>query len=220
MLKLTDDLIKEYEKYVYSIINKYSTKSNRDDLMQVGMLGILNASQKYDSNQDVKFTTFAYKYVLGEVLKYLREDRNIKIGRELYSDYKKIMMAKDHIYKSYGRLLSTSELSKIIGIDEQKINEALMIYNNEVSLYKEINSDDKKLTIEDTLYNNEKIIDNNYLDLKNAMNNLNKEERVLLYKRYYQNMTQSEIAKETNTSQVKVYRYERKILDKLKDKMS
>ena len=218
MLKIDNDLIKKYEKLVYSIVNKYSNESNKEDLFQAGMLGILNASEKYDSSLNIKFTSFAYKYILGEILKTLREDRNIRISREYLNDYKKILIAKEHIYKTYGRPINNNELSKIIGISEERINEVLYYNEKEISLNKVI-SEDEKLCLEDIIYNKEEIDEANMLDLYNAFDTLSIEEKKLIYKRYFQNKTQSEIAKENNSSQVKIYRYERKILDKLKDKM-
>lgn len=215
MLVLTDNLISSYEKLVYSIISKYSNESNKEDLFQVGMMGIIEASKKYDSSLEVKFTSFAYKYILGEVLKYLREDRNIKISRDIIRDYKKIMITKDHMYKTYGRTINNKELSKILNMSESRIDEVIYYNEKEISLNLVV-SDDEKITLEDIISDDKKV---NY-ELKEAINGLNENEKRLIYERYYKNKTQTEIAKEKNMSQVKVYRYERKILDKLKDKMS
>lgn len=215
MLTLTNELVSSYEKLVYSIISKYSNERNKDDLFQVGMMGIIDASKKYDSESGIKFTSFAYKYILGEVLKYLREDRNIKISRDIIRDYKKITLVKDHIYKMYGRTISAKELSKLVNLSEERINEVINYNEKELSINMMI-SDDEKISLEDTISDNR----NNYFELNDALKELSDSEKKLIYERYYENKTQTEIAKEKNISQVKVYRYERKILDKLKDKMS
>ena len=215
MLTLTDELISSYEKLVYSIISKYSNERNKDDLFQAGMMGIIDASKKYDNSSNVKFTSFAYKYILGEVLKYLREDRNIKISRDIIRDYKRINIVKDHIYKMYGRPTNNKELSKLLNMNEERINEVINYNEKELSINMII-SDDEKISLEDTISDNR----NNYFELNDALKELNDSEKRLIYERYYENKTQTEIAKEKNISQVKVYRYERKILDKLKDKMS
>lgn len=215
MLTLTDELISSYEKLVYSIISKYSNERNKDDLFQAGMMGIIDASKKYDNSSNVKFTSFAYKYILGEVLKYLREDRNIKISRDIIRDYKRINIVKDHIYKMYGRPTNNKELSKLLNMNEERINEVINYNEKELSINMII-SDDEKISLEDTISDNR----NNYFELNDALKELSDSEKRLIYERYYENKTQTEIAKEKNISQVKVYRYERKILDKLKDKMS
>lgn len=218
MLKINNELIVNYEKLVYSIISKYSNETNKDDLFQVGMIGILNASKKYNEKCGVKFTSFAYKYILGEVLKYLREDKNIRLSRDIISDYRKITIAKERIYLNYGRQSSIEELSKVLNISKERILEVERLNEKEVSLNKII-SDDEKITLEDTIYNIESVDKNDLINLNDALRSLSKKERKLIYERYYQNKTQTELAKEKNTSQVKIYRYERKVLDKLKDKM-
>ena len=218
MLKINNELIVNYEKLVYSIISKYSNETNKDDLFQVGMIGILNASKKYNEKCGVKFTSFAYKYILGEVLKYLREDKNIRLSRDIISDYRKITIAKEKIYLNYGRQSSIEELSKVLNISKERILEVERLNEKEVSLNKII-SDDEKITLEDTIYNIESVDRNDLINLNDALRSLSKKERKLIYERYYQNKTQTELAKEKNTSQVKIYRYERKVLDKLKDKM-
>lgn len=219
MLKLNNELISSYEKLVYSIISKYSNESNKEDLFQVGMMGIIDASKRYDSSSGVKFTSFAYKYILGEVLKYLREDRNIKLGRDLISDYKKILITKERFYKSHGRPASIEEISRVLKLSEERINLAINYNEREYSLDMSI-SDDDKITLKDTIYNKDRIEEVDMIDLKDAFENLSTKEKEIIYKRYFQNKTQTEVAKEINVSQVKVYRFERQILDKLKDKMS
>lgn len=203
---------------MYSIIRKYATDSNRDDLFQAGMLGVTKASEKYDFNMNVKFTSFAYKYILGEVLRVLREDRNIKISRDIIKDYKRLTMARENIYKTYGRPTNNTELSEITGITEERISEVMGCNERELSLNQTI-SDDEKISLEDTIYNKDELDNSELLNLKDAFETLSVEEKRLLYERYYENKTQTEIAKEKKMSQVKIYRYERKILDKLKDKM-
>ena len=203
------------EKLVYSIISKYANQNNKEDLFQVGMMGATIAYQKYDKSLGIKYSTFAYKYILGEVLKYLREDRSIHISRDIINDYKKIMIARDYIYKEYG-YVDNKRLSKILGISEDRINEVLNYNESTISLNKPIGED---ITLEDTIKDN-KLDINDLVSLKDALNHLDQNEKRLIYERYFNNLTQTELAKRDNISQVKVYRYERKILDKLKDKMS
>ena len=219
MLKIDNELISSYEKLVYSIISKYSNSSNKDDLFQVGMVGIMIASKKYDTSSGVKFTSFAYKYILGEVLKYLREDRNIRVSRDLISDYRKILIAKERGYKAYGRPLTSSDLSKILQLSEERINEVINYNEKEMSLNSVI-SEDEKITLQDTISNKDELDKIDMINLRDAVEELPIKEKEIIYKRYFENKTQNEIAKENNVTQVKIYRYERKILDKLKDKMS
>ena len=203
------------EKLVYSIISKYANNSNREDLFQVGMMGAIIAYKKYDKSLGIKYSTYAYKYILGEVLKYLREDRSIHISRDIINDYKKILIGRDYIYKEYG-YVDNKKLSNILDISEERINEVLNYNDNIISINKPIGED---ITLEDTIRDN-KLDLNELVSLKDALKNLSLEEQKLIYERYYNDLTQTEIAKRDNISQVKVYRLERKILDKLKDKMT
>lgn len=219
MLTLTNDLIKEYEKLVYSIVNNYANESNRDDLFQEGLMGLLDASRRFDTSLETKFSTYAYMHILGRVLKAVREDRNLKISRDLISDYKKIELVKERYYMSKGKIPSNEEIGKILNITDKRIEEVLRYNEKEVSLNKTINNDEKELTLEDIIYNKEEMDEIDRIDLKDAIKNLSIDEKRLIYERYYENKTQTELAKENNMSQVKVYRLERKILDKLKSKI-
>lgn len=202
------------KKLVYSIISKYSNDNNKEDLFQVGMIGAINAYNNYNSNLGIKYSTYAYKYILGEVLKYLREDRTIRLSRDIINDYKKIMLGKDYIYKTYGKV-DNKKLSKILNIKEERINEVLNYNSSIESINKEITDN---LTIEDVISDNKDV--NELVCLKSALESLDIEEKKLIYERYYNNVTQTELANKKKISQVKVYRLERKILDKLKDKMT
>ncbi len=204
------------EKLVYSIISKYSNINNKEDLFQVGMIGAITAYNKYDKSLGIKYSTYAYKYILGEVLKYLREDRNIRVSRDIINDYKKIIIGRDYIYKEYG-IVDNSKLCKILNISEERLNEVLNYNESVVSLNKPIGEDN--ITLEETI-KDEKMEINDLVSLKTALKELPLDERKLIYERYFNDLTQTEIAKRDNISQVKVYRLERKILDKLKDKMS
>ena len=83
------DNILEYEKLVKSICNRYCKYDDFDDLYQVGMIGLINAKKKYKENKNTKFSTYAYYYILGEVTKYIRENRLIKISPEIIKLSKK-----------------------------------------------------------------------------------------------------------------------------------
>ena len=98
-------LIKENKKLICSIINKYTKYYEFDDLYQVSIIGIMKAYQNYKPEVGVKFTTYAYKYILSEVLLFINNNRTIKISREYQRLYKKILEA---------RTLLTQKLMKFI----------------------------------------------------------------------------------------------------------
>lgn len=218
MLKINDDLIRSNEKLVYSLIKKYSNNDNYEDLYQVGMLAIIKAAKKYDENSNVKFSTYAYLYVKGEILRAINS-KSVKINKEVISNYIKIKKAKEYIYITYGKNVSSKELSALTGIEEYKIAEIENAFKTSESLESYINEDENTRLI-DTIVDNKVVNINDYIELKDALKSLKEEEKAFIIDRYYNEKTQTEIAKEKNTSQVKIYRYERKVLDKLKDKIA
>ena len=75
-----ENVIKENEWLIYEFVKRYSSKYNTDDLYQAGSIGLIKAYKKYKENSSVKFSTYAYKYVLGEIVKCISDDRNIKVS--------------------------------------------------------------------------------------------------------------------------------------------
>lgn len=219
MLKLTNELIKDYEKLVLSIVNKYASNYNREDLYQVGINKLIDMSEKYDSSMGVKFSTYVYKHILGEILKYIREDKNIRVSRDIITLNRKIKNISDEFYLSVGRYPDVLEISNLVGESPKKIEEVLNTYQYTESLDKEIELNDSSVTLKDIVSIDEKVDKLDLISLRDALSNLSSEDRNLIYQRYYEDKTQTEIAKEMNISQVKVYRMERKILDELQAEM-
>lgn len=220
MLKLTDELVLKYDSLVASIVNKYAQNYNREDLYQVGRKALQIASEKYDPGMNVKFSTFSYKYILGEILKYIREDKNIHISREMLKLSRNVRIAYEKFYINLGRYPSSYELSLILNESEEKIIEVLNLNQNTESLDEQSEYDDNNLSLYDTLASKENVDNIDLISLKDALKELKETDRNLIYQRYYEEKTQTELAKEMNISQVKVYRMEKKILDELYEKIA
>ena len=200
----------DYDGLIYSIINKYSERFDKEDLYQVSMIGLMDAYKHYDKNYDTKFSTFAYYYIVGEVNKYIRESGSLKVSKGLIDLKKKIIQTKEVMTQKLGRVPSNLEISLFLGVDESLLEEA-MIATDEAESF-----EDKYEIIpsyEDTSTNAD------ILDLKMAIDELDEEERNLILARYFQDLTQSEVSKVMGMSQVQVSRNEAKILQKLKTKL-
>ncbi len=213
---MTDQII-ENENLVYSIINKCGGYYDVDDLYQVGMIGLINASKNYKEEAGVKFSTYAYTYVLGEVTKYMRENRDIKVSRDVIKLKQSISKARDYLRQKLQREPSDLELSLILEIDEEKIAEIESVCADVKSL--DYSYSDEDMNLYQSIKVEDKEINPNILDLRESIKNLNDEERKLIYSRYYCDLTQSETSKEMGMSQVQVSRKETKILQKLKTKL-
>ena len=114
---LKSDNRANFKKY----LQYYSEYHNIEDLFQVGSIGLLKAYKNYDKNSNVKFSTFAYKYVFGEIISYIKKDRNIIVGDEYMSIYKKYEKVKSLLISKYNREVSFSEICKFMEMDEQKL---------------------------------------------------------------------------------------------------
>ncbi len=211
------DQILENEKLVYSIINKYHGYYDKEDLYQVGMIGLIDASKKFDDSVGVKFSTYAYKYILGEVTKYMRENNGLKISRDILKLKQSVTKAKNLLQQKLSREPSINEISLFLEIDEKKIEEIENITQDIKSLdfcYQEES---------ENLYNSVKTEEKNFqpeiLDLKNELEKLDSLEKKIIYSRYYYDLTQCETSKELGMSQVQVSRKETKILQKLKTRL-
>ena len=135
-----DELILENQKLVYSIINTYFPNyQNKNDLFQVGCMGLIKASEKFNEEYNTKFSTYAYTFILGEIKKYVREDKGIKLSYDLQKLGYKIEKLRLILYQKLMREPTTSELASIIGVSETQIIEALSMPNNIQSLDEPIN---------------------------------------------------------------------------------
>lgn len=211
------DLLVDNEKLVYSIINKFRGYFDMDDLYQVGMIGLINASKNFNKNEGVKFSTYAYTYVFGEVNKYIRENNNIKIGKDAIRLKKSIEKAKDIMRQKLFREPTTLEVSLFLDMPLEKVIEIESIKQETKSL-DYIGEEDSNSLYNKVSFEN-KEIDPEILDLKTELENLDNDEKKLIYSRYYLDMTQQETSKEMGMSQVQVYRKEAKIFKKLKSRL-
>ena len=210
------DNLLEYEGLVYSIIGKYSSYFDKDDLYQVGMMGLIQAYNHFDSNFNVKFSSYAYYYILGEVTKYIRENRTVKVSKDVVKLSQTIERTREAMRHRLGREPTDTEVSLFMEIEEEKIGEVR-------NAMQEVKSLDFAYDDEDSLYNSVMIFDDgmnpSVLDLKEEIGRLPDEERNILQARYYQDLTQSEVSKQLGMSQVQVSRKEGKILEKLRQRL-
>jgi len=208
-------IIVENENLIYSIINKYSNYYDIDDLYQVGVIGMIKAYKNYNKDYNTKFTSYAYTYIFGEIVKYINESKSFKISKENRYLYKKINEAKTILTQKLMKEPSTYELSLFLEIDEKIIEEVMNINQTVDSLDREIMEDGKKVFLYDVVGEEKDNIENIFL--YEQLDKLSKEELILLKKRYFFDKTQSEVAKELGINQVKVSRNEQKILKKLSE---
>ncbi len=202
-----EQLILEYEKLIYAVMRYFKNYPNKEDLFQVGCIGLINAYNNYDSNTNTKFSTYAYSYILGEMKKLVREDKGIKISRNISKLNAQIEKTNMYLTQKLMRTPTLQEIASFLEIDEYLVVEAL-------------NSTNVLLDIDEMQINNYNTDTySNDLLLREELNKLSSDELDLITKRYMEDMTQSEVAVSLGMSQVQVSRKEHKVLEKLKKQL-
>lgn len=207
------DIIKSNEKLIYSIASNFKNYKSMEDLYQAGCLGIITAYKNFDINRDCKFTTYAYPYIFGEMKKMVRNDKGIKISREISKLNLKIEKAYILLTQKLMREPSISEISNYLEVPEYYVSEAIMSLNKIRSIDEPV-TDDNNLTLKDVIGKSTNI--DELLMLKEELSKLTNEERQIIESRYKEDYTQSKTAEMLGMSQVQVSRSEQKILNKLK----
>lgn len=210
------DVIEKNKNLICSIINKYARYYEFDDLYQVSIIGIMKAYQNYKEDKGVKFTTYAYKYILSEVIAFVNNSKLIKTSREYHRLYKKILEARTLLTQKLMKEPSTYEIALFLEIDEAIIYDVVRYQEQIKSLDEVVADDGKKLTLLDQLSLEKNNINMDLISLKEGLANLTKQELELINLRYFEDKTQSEVALVWGTNQVQISRNEQKILQKLK----
>ena len=212
-----EELILENKNLIYSITRYFEKYSNKEDLFQAGCIGMIMAYKNYNPDLNVKFTTYAYPYILGEMKKLVREDKSIKISRNIQLLNLKVEKANILLTQKLMRKPTILELADFLEIPVYMIEEAINSNKPIYSIDEPLNDEGKDITLQDTIGKTDDIDD--LLLLREELSKLNPFEQQLINKRYINDLTQQQTAYELGISQVQVSRGEQKILTKLKSKL-
>ena len=211
------NLILNNERLIYSIANYFKNYNSKEDLYQAGCLGLITAYKKYNPSMNCKFTTYAYPYILGEMRKLVREDKCLKISREITKLNLKIEKAYILLSQKLMKEPSIEEIAHFLEIPEFYVSEAILSLNKIKSIDEPVNGEGKEFTLQDVIGESNNIDD--LILLRDSLNKLTEDEKELINNRYVNDYTQSETSKIIGMSQVQVSRKEHKVLEKLKQKM-
>ena len=213
------DIIEQNKNLIYKVTTLFNSYSNKEDLFQVGCIGLINAYKKYDESFNTKFSTYAYPYILGEISSYVKKDKGIKVSREISKLNSSIERASVLLTQKLMREPSISELASYLEIDEFLIVEALRARYPIMSTDSVINDEGRDITLLDTIPDINSMDMNTLIALKDELLKLNSFDRELINERYVQNLTQSEVASNLGISQVQVSRKEQKVLSLLRSNL-
>lgn len=217
--EMNNDNVERFKKLVYSIARKYSHNiEDLEDLYQVGNIGLTYALMNYKKDSKAKFSTYAHFYIKGEILKYLRENRPIKLNYETDRLIRSISKVKEYLTQKNSKEPSIEEISEYLEIPIKDIMDAI---NNSLSCKSLDYSKDEE---DYSLYDYEAYIEKGYnediLTLKEEIDKLTSDEKELIIHRYYEDKSQMETSKDLNMSQVQVSRKESKILAKIRNNIT
>ena len=233
-------LIEKNLGLVHHIVKRFLGRGvEAEDLFQIGTIGLMKAIDKFDLSFQVKFSTYAVPLISGEIKRFLRDDGMVKVSRSLKENGWKINRVMEQKKREAGQDVTMQELMKETGLSEEEIVMAMEANIHVESIYKSIyqsdgseiylvdqvvagngggvgveagNVRDRKVTLSGTAEDREKEIILNHMLLEQLLKELGDSERNLIKMRYFENMTQVQVARILGISQVQVSRTEKKIL--------
>ena len=221
-----DRLIRENNGLIWSIVKRFMNRGYEvEDLYQIGCIGFIKSIKRFDTNFEVKLSTYSVPYILGEIKRFIRDDGPIKVSRSIKELNVKIQELKKHYLITKGREITIEEIAKELKVDKDDIIIAMESNNSIESIEGTSSQSDKegkKLSILDKISTgkNEEEIITNKIVIKQLLKELDERDREIILLRFFKEKTQTEVARILGISQVQVSRIERKVLDKMKTKLT
>ncbi len=216
-----DKLVELNTPLVKSMVRRFSccSQADRDDLMQIGFVGLIKAIKGFDPTYGVRFSTYAVPMIIGEIKRYLRDGGAVRIARSIKELRQRIKaFTAEYISKS-GTEATLDEVCGALGCSREAALEALEAGNAAVSLEQPIFGDGTQDCLMDRLESRSGPDALDIIQLRQCLNELTKEEKQIIAMRYFEDRTQSAIAAVLGTSQVQVSRMESRIIKKLRSRM-
>lgn len=235
--ELRDVLVEKNLGLVQHVVKRYIGRGvDAEDLFQIGSIGLIKAIDKFDLSYEVKFSTYAVPLICGEIKRFLRDDGIVKVSRSLKENHMLIKHAAESFTHKYGREPDIKELEQLTGLSREDILLAMESASEVESIYQSVyQSDGNELYLVDQIVaggtrkgigqavtsfedtEKEEIL--NHVLIEQMMTTLSDMEKTLINMRYFQDKTQTEVAKACGISQVQVSRMEKKILLKMREKI-
>ena len=222
-MQAREELIAGNLRLVLSVIQRFANRGeNADDLFQVGCIGLIKAIDNFNTDLDVKFSTYGVPMIVGEIRRYLRDNSTMRVSRSMRDTAYKVLQAKEAYMAQHQREPSIEEIAKILDLKREDVVFSLDAILEPVSLYEPVYSDSG-----DTICVMDQVKDNKNNDemwveriaLKEAVGHLTDRERKILSMRFFQGKTQMEVSAEIGISQAQVSRLEKNALRQIRKEM-
>lgn len=214
-----DKLVLDNVGLIWSIVRRFSGRGYElEDLFQIGSIGLMKAIDKFDPEFEVRFSTYAVPMISGEIRRFLRDDGMIKVSRSVKELAAKVWSAREEMTCSLGREPTLEEIAGVLGTSCEEVAASVEAGAQVESLYRPAGDEAHSACLLDLLREEkdeqEELIDR--IVLQELMEGLKKEQRELIWRRYFGNQTQAMIAAELGISQVQVSRLEKRILKEMR----
>mgnify|MGYP001776283435 FL=1 len=212
-----DRLVVDNMPLVWSMVGRFSSSGkDKEELFQIGMIGLMQAIDRFYTTYDVRFSTYAVPLILGEIRRFLRDDNPIKVSRTIAEHRKQIQTLQQGQED-----ISVDQIVEKTGLTREDVVLAMASARPVTSIYETAyDSGESQVLLVDQLEGKEKPMEEEVLEeqiLALAMQALSAEEKNLIQMRFFENMTQTEIAGRLGMTQVQVSRREKKILQKMRE---
>lgn len=223
---------------VRHIVRRFAGRGyDLEDLFQIGTIGLMKAIDKFDLKLGLKFSTYAVPMITGEIKRFLRDDGPVKVSRTIKENGLKVKLARQRLQGKEGREPTVQEIAEAAGLSPEDVVLAMEASIEVESIYSAVYQDDgSEVYLVDKVVRGgeggigssvaggcdgedaekEKVL--NHMLLRQLLDSLEPKDRNLIYMRYFQNKTQTEIAASFGVSQVQVSRMEKRILLNLREK--
>ena len=217
-------LVANYGPLVRKLCNRFrSSRESQEDLFQVGVIGLLNAIEKFDPLQGTRFSSLAIPEVLGAILNYLRDHGSlVKVPRVLRQNRLRVDRSLETLPVELGRWPTTAELAEACDMDDAEVDAAMKLAHevDPRSLDEQMGSEESGdgFTLADFVGRLDEGFDHTLdrIAVKAALDSLPTRERRVMRLRFYKGMSQTQTAKAIEVSQMQVSRLERGALMKLR----
>lgn len=218
-----EQLISGNLRLVLSVIQRFSNRGeNADDLFQVGCIGLIKAIDNFNTDLDVRFSTYGVPMIIGEIRRYLRDNSALRVSRAMRDTAYRVLQAKEAYIAEHQKEPTIEEIAEILEIKREDVVFALEAIVDPVSLYDPVYSDSgDTVCVVDQVRDN-KNTDENWLEhiaLKEAIAQLTQRERSILEMRFFHGKTQMEVSAEIGISQAQVSRLEKSALKQMRKEL-
>lgn len=215
-----EQLIAGNLRLVLSVIQKFTNRGeNVDDLFQVGCIGLIKAIDNFNTDLDVRFSTYGVPMIIGEIRRYLRDNSSLRVSRSMRDTAYKVLQAKEKFMAEHQREPTVEEVAKVLEIRREDVVMALDAIMDPVSLYEPVYSDGGDTICVMDQVKDSKNTDESWLEqiaLKEAIARLTDRERHILSLRFFEGKTQMEVSAEVGISQAQVSRLEKNAIHQIK----